>query len=273
MVAKVGKLLLLSFILTSCFYIPILAEGEGTETGTETNPEPSPVPEEDTSAKDAAQMIIDYMEGVRQSDRAEEEAKKKAEEEEAARIAAEEAAAQAQAQAEAEEAAKQVEAEAEKAAEEAAQLNAIAVEQENLNATYTSNTNVILGYAQKYKYYYAYDVSYIDGYYTRYNRYIYCWDGFPAFKVVGNKLQFTGDALFVSALYSGDTSSETVSNSITLGGNRINAYSNIPQLAYPALYQIDNSTYESTDEIIQVICLVGALLFGCFITKRFLIDG
>ena len=253
-----------------------MAEDSETETGTElaSDPMPDAADQEKTNdVKDAAQMVIDYLEEVRQEEKQEEEEKAKAEEAaeqarqaeiESERIKAEQEAAEAQAEAEAQ---------AQITAEEQEQLRAIQVEQENLNATYTSNTNVILGYAQKYKYYYAYDVPYSDGYYTRYNRYIYCWDGWPAFKVIGNTLQFSGDSLFVTALYNGDTSIDTVSEQIYLTGGRTNAYSNIEQLAYPSLYQIDDGSYKSTDEIIQVIVLISALLVGCFITKRFIIDG
>lgn len=227
--------------------------------------DPAADPDSSTDPADAAQMVIDYLEGVRQEEKAaEEEAKRKAEEEAVAaaeeeKKAAEEAAAKAE--------------EEQAAIEEAAQLKAIAVEQDRLNATYTSNSNVIYGYAQKYKYYYSYDVPYTDGYYTRYDRYIYCWDGYPNFKLTGSKLEFDGDCLFITALYNGNTSMETVSESITIGGNRVNAYSNIKLLAYPSLYQIDKSAYESGDEIIQVLVMFVALAVGWMVTKRFIVDG
>lgn len=221
--------------------------------------DPAADPESLTDPADAAQMVIDYLEGVRQEEKAAEEEEKKKAEEEAAAKAEEEAAAAAE--------------EEQAALEEAAQLNAIQVEQNRLNATYTSNTNVIYGYAEKYKYYYAYDVPYADGYYTRYDRYIYCWDGFPAFELSGNTLKFSGDALFCTALYNGSTSIQTVSNSINVGGNRENVYSNIELLAYPSIYQVNKSAYKSGDEVIQTIICISALLVGCFITKRFVIDG
>lgn len=250
--------------------LPVMAEGEGEEV-TEPLPEPTTETTDGVTgdAEQAAQMIIDYMEGVRQEEKqAEEEEKRAAEEAEAVRLA-EQAEADRQA---AEEAAKQEQAALEQA-EEQEQLKSIQIEQDNLNATYTSNTNVIYGYAEKYKYYYSYDVPYTDGYYTRYDRYIYCWDGWPAFKLVGNKLQFSGDAVFVSALYNGNTSLQTVSESITIGGNRVNAYSNIEILAYPSIYQINKSAYKSDDEIIQVITMLCALCIGWMVTKRFIVDG
>lgn len=253
----------------------ITVQAEETETDT-----PEPVPSDQaadqnnsTDPADAAQMVIDYLEGVRQEEKAaEEEEKRKAEEEAAAAAEAEKKVAEEEAAKEEEEAAAAAE-EEQAALEEAAELKAIQVEQDRLNATYTSNTNVIYGYAQKYKYYYAYDVPYTDGYYTRYDRYIYCWDGFPSFELTGNTLKFTGDAIFVTALYSGSTSYQTVSDSINVGGNRVNAYSNIKLLAYPSLYQIDKSAYESGEEIIQVIVMLSALCIGWMVTKRFIVDG
>ena len=246
-------------------------QAEETETD---NSEPVPTdpaadPESSTDPADAAQMVIDYLEGVRQEEKAAEEEAKRMAEEEAAAAAEEERKAAEEAEEEAAAAAEEEQA----ALEEAAQLKAIQVEQDRLNATYTSNTNVIYGYAQKYKWYYAYDVPYTDGYYTRYDRYIYCWDGFPTFELTGNTLKFSGDAIFVTALYSGSTSFQTVSNSINVGGNRVNAYSNIPILAYPAIYQIDKSAFQSGDEIIQVITMLSALYVGWLVTKRFIVDG
>lgn len=240
-------------------------------------PEESPSPdleeEKPTDPADAVQKVIDYLEGVRQEEKQEEEEKKAAEEAEKIRMEEERKAAEAE-QAEAEQKAAEEAAQREaEALEEAAELKAIAVEQDRLNATYTSNTNVIYGYAEKYKYYYVYDVPYTDGYYTRYDRYIYCWDGWPAFELSGNTLKFSGDALFCTALYNGSTTIQTVSESINVGGNRVNVYSNIDILAYPSIYQVNKSAYKSVDEIIQTIVCISALLVGCFITKRFVIDG
>ena len=249
------------------------AEETETDTSEPVPTDPAADPESSTDPADAAQMVIDYLEGVRQEEKAAEEEAKRIEEEEAAAQAEAERIAEEEAAEKAEEEAAAAAEEEQAALEEAAELKAIQVEQDRLNATYTSNTNVIYGYAQKYKFYYAYDVPYTDGYYTRYDRYIYCWDGFPSFELTGNTLKFSGDAIFVTALYSGSTSFETVSGSINVGGNKTNVYSNIPILAYPAIYQIDKSAYESCEEIIQVLVMLSALCVGWMVTKRFIVDG
>lgn len=264
MVGKCCKYLLSSLFVFCACLIPAKAEDINETEVSEPSQDLQTEEEtkESTDPADAAQMVIDYLEGVRQEEKeAEAEAVRLAEQAEADRKAIEEA-------------------EAEKAAEEAAiseeeaeELRSIQLEQERLNATYTSNSNVINGYAQKYKYYYSYDVPYTDGYYTRYDRYIYCWDGFPSFEITGSTLKFSGDALFVSALYNGNTSMDTVSNSISVGGNRTNVYSNIPILAYPSNPSIDKTSFQAADEIIQVITMLGSLCIGWMVTKRFIVDG
>lgn len=224
----------------------------------ETAPEESTEEEQPTIIVDgggteAAQMIIDYLE--------QKDAEKKAEEEQKAKEEAE-----ALEKAQEEEAKAQEEAEQKQA--EQAEIMAV---QASLDATYTSNTNVVYGYANRYRYYLSYDVQFQEGYYTRTNKYIYCWPEFTTFEYQGGQLKASQDGIKVSALYSGQVSTEDLTEPIKTGG-LLNAYSNIDIVDYPSLYQINKSANEAADTIINYSVMLFALVFGCWLSLRF-IDG
>lgn len=246
------KLLILSLLLVLPHY-------------EETAPDVTEVPEQSSSetqeinvtvdggGKEAAQMIIDYLEAEKQAEKEAEEEAKRIAEAEAEKAAAEEAAA------------------LEEAAEMEAQRNEILTTQASLDATYSSNTNVIYGYCNRYRYYLSYDIQYQDGYYTRTNKYVYCFPEFTKFEMKNGKLYANTDGIKVSALYSGSVTTEDVTDGITVGG-LYNAYTNIDIVDYPSLYQIDKEPYKAVETLINYCTLWIALWIGWMVTKT-IIDG
>lgn len=236
------KYLFLSLLLLS----PVINE-ETTETETNlastdttageqpgSDPEePAPVQEitVQTDSTEAAQMVIDYLEERRLAEEEEKAAAEKAAEEERAKAAEEEEKAMEEAEA------------------QAAELNEIKAVQANLDAVYTSNTNVIYGYANDYRYYLSYDVQYQDGYYTRSNKYIYCWPMYTKFEIdEEGKLKASQPGIKVSALYSGQVTTEDLTDPVIIRG-LLNAYTNVDLVDYPSLYQINKEPLKAVEEI------------------------
>lgn len=158
--------------------------------------------------------------------------------------------------------------------EEKARLEAETLAIQNVqNNGYTSQSNVVNGWLQKYRYYIV-GQRLISDTYSRYDYYIWLFSPYTRFNIDGNTITFSnGTCTRVYVPYSGNpVITELGGNTTTVDSNLYNVYSSISEFNVPASPNISKSAEIAYEEMRETMVIYSVIIVG-YLWLRLIIRG